>query len=109
MPVDHSKKYKNVITKPFEICIIQAIPFILLVKKWDYKIFTVIIEDIKKALKLKQYINSQPLVPKEYHNIINKFEKWFTDQLPPYWDKYDFKIKLEPSMILKFGLLYSIS
>jgi hypothetical protein len=41
-------------------------------------------EDIKKVLKLKQYINPQPLVPKEYHNIINEFEKWFIDQLPPY-------------------------
>jgi hypothetical protein len=41
-------------------------------------------EDIKKALKLKQYINPQPLVPEEYYNIINKFKKWFVDQLPPY-------------------------
>jgi hypothetical protein len=53
MPVDYSKKYKNVITKPLKIYIIQAVPFILLTKKWDYKIFIVIIEDIKKALKLK--------------------------------------------------------
>jgi hypothetical protein len=53
MLVNHSKKYKNVITKPFKICIIQAIPFILLAKKWDYEIFIVIIKDIKKALKPK--------------------------------------------------------
>jgi hypothetical protein len=39
-------------------------------------------EDIKKVLKLKQYIDPQPLVPEEYHNIINEFEKWFIDQLP---------------------------
>jgi hypothetical protein len=65
-------------------------------------------EDIKKALKLKQYINPQPLVPEEYHNIINKFEKRFIDQLPPYQDKYNFKIELEPSMTPKFSLLYSI-
>jgi hypothetical protein len=58
---------------------IQAAPFILLIKKWDYKIFTVTIEDIKKALKLKQYINPWLLVPKEYYNIINKFEKRFID------------------------------
>jgi hypothetical protein len=57
MLVNHSKKYKNVITKPFEIYIIQATPFILLIKKQDYKIFIVIMENIKKALKLKQYIN----------------------------------------------------
>jgi hypothetical protein len=41
-------------------------------------------EDIKKVLKLKQYINPRPLIPKEYYNIINEFEKWFVDQLPPY-------------------------
>ena len=65
-------------------------------------------EDIKKALELKQYINPQPFIPEEYHNIINKFKKWFTDQLPPYWDKYNFKIELKPSMTLKFNLLYSM-
>jgi hypothetical protein len=84
MLVNHSKEYKNIITKPFKIYIIQAASFILLAKKRDYKIFVVIIEDIKKALKPKQYINPRLLVPEEYHNIINKFEKWFTDQLHPY-------------------------
>jgi hypothetical protein len=84
MPVNHSKKYKNVITKPFKIYIIQAVLFILLTKKQDYKIFAVTMEDIKKVLKLKQYIDPQPLVPEEYHNIINEFEKWFIDQLPLY-------------------------
>ena len=66
-------------------------------------------EDIKKVLKLKQYINPQPLIPKEYYNIINKFKRQFMDQLPPHQDKYNFKIELEPSMTLKFSLLYSIS
>jgi len=36
---------------------VQAVPFYLLVKKQDYKIFAIILEDIKKALELKQYIN----------------------------------------------------
>ena len=39
--------------KSFKIYIIQVIPFILLTKKRDYKIFIVIIKDIKKVLKLK--------------------------------------------------------
>jgi hypothetical protein len=65
-------------------------------------------EDIKKALELKQYINPRLLILKEYHNIINKFEKWFVDQLPPHQDKYNFKIELEPNIILKFSPLYSI-
>ena len=47
-------------------------------------------------------------MPKEYHNIIDKFEKWFIDQLAPHWDKYNFKIKLKPSIILKFSPLYGI-
>ena len=66
-------------------------------------------EDIKKVLKLKQYIDPRPLVPEKYHNIINKFKKWFTDQLPPHWDKHDFKIELEPGITPKFSPLYSIS
>jgi hypothetical protein len=53
MPVNHSKEYENIITKPLEIYIIQATLFILLVKKQDHKIFAVIMENIKKALKLK--------------------------------------------------------
>jgi len=36
---------------------IQAVPFILLAKRQDYKIFAVIMEDIKKALEPKYYIN----------------------------------------------------
>ena len=36
-------------------------------------------EDIKKMLELKQYINPQLFIPKEYYNIINKFKKWFID------------------------------
>ena len=65
-------------------------------------------EDIKKVLKLKQYINPWLFVPEEYYNIINKFKKRFIDQLPPYQDKYNFKIELKPSMILKFSPLYSM-
>jgi hypothetical protein len=67
------------------------------------------IEDIKKVLKLKQYIDPRLLIPKEYYNIIDEFEKWFTDQLPPHWDKHDFKIELKPSITPKFGPLYGIS
>jgi hypothetical protein len=34
----------------------------------------------------KEYKNviTKPLIPKEYHNIINKFKKRFVDQLPLY-------------------------
>ena len=73
--VDYNKEYKDVIIKPLKFCIIQAILFISLVRKQDYKIFAITIEDIKKALKPKQYINSWLFIPKEYYNIINKFKK----------------------------------
>ena len=66
-------------------------------------------EDIKKVLELKQYINPRPLIPEEYYNIINKFEKCFIDQLPLHWDKHDFKIELKPSMTPKFSPLYGMS
>ena len=58
--------------------------FILLIRKQDHEIFIVTIKDIKKVLELKQYINPQPLIPKEHYNIINKFKRQFIDQLPPY-------------------------
>ena len=51
--VNHSKDYKDVIIKPLKIYIIQTTPFILLIRKRDYKIFTIIIKDIKKVLKPK--------------------------------------------------------
>ena len=83
-PVNHGKEYKNIITKPFKIYKIRTTLFILLVKKRDHKIFIVTIENIKKVLKLKQYVNPQPFIPEEYYNIINKFKRRFIDQLPLY-------------------------
>ena len=77
--VDYSKECEDVITKPFKIYVIWTAPFILLVRKRDYEIFVITIEDIKKALKFKQYINPQLLIPKEYYNIINKIKNQFID------------------------------
>ena len=51
--VNYNKECKDIITKPFKIYIIQATPFILLARKRDYKIFIIIIKDIKKVLKPK--------------------------------------------------------
>jgi len=48
---------KDNILKPLKIYIVQAVPFYLLVRKRDYKIFTITLKNIKKALELKQYIN----------------------------------------------------
>ena len=51
--INYNKECKDIIIKPLKIYKIRAVPFILLIKKWDYKIFIVTIEDIKKVLKLK--------------------------------------------------------
>ena len=51
--INCDKEYKDIIIKSLKIYRIKATPFILLVKKRDYEIFAVIIEDIKKVLKLK--------------------------------------------------------
>ena len=51
--IDYYKECKDIIIKPFKIYIIQAAPIILLIKKWDYEIFIITIEDIKQVLKLK--------------------------------------------------------
>ena len=51
--VDYGKKYKDIALKSLEIYRIQTAPFILLVKKRDHEIFIIIMEDIKKVLKLK--------------------------------------------------------
>ena len=51
--VNYSKECEDVIIKPFKICVIWATSFILLIRKQDHEIFAIIIEDIKKVLKLK--------------------------------------------------------
>jgi hypothetical protein len=106
---NRSKECEDVTTKPLEIRMIQAAPFISLAKRRDHKIFAVTMEDIKKALEPKQYIDPRPLIPEEYHDLIDEFEKRFADQLPPHRDEHDFKIELEPGMTPKFGPLYGMS
>jgi hypothetical protein len=54
---NHSKKHEDITPKPLKIRVIRAVPFISLARKQDYKIFAVTLEDIKKVLELKQYIN----------------------------------------------------
>ena len=53
MTANRGKECEDVTLKPLKIYVIQAVPFILLARKRDYKVFTVTIEDIKKALEPK--------------------------------------------------------
>ena len=50
---NRGKECEDDILKPLKIRIIQAAPFYLLVRKRNYKIFIIILEDIKKALEPK--------------------------------------------------------
>ena len=71
----------------------------MLAQKQDHEIFMITIKDIKKVLNSKLYTNSQSLISKEYHNLINIFNKKHADKLAPHYDEYNFKIKLKLSKI----------
>ena len=73
---NHEKKSENDIFKSFlEIYQIQAESFYMLTWKQDHKIFAIIMKNIEKVLKLKSYINSWSIIFKEYHDLINVFER----------------------------------
>ena len=65
-------------------------------------------KDIEKALNSKSYIDPQPLVPEEYHDLINVFEKKKADKLTFHQEEYDIEIDLKPDKMPNFELLYSI-
>ena len=75
MTINCSKECEDDTLKPLKIYVIRAVFFILLARKWNYKIFAVIMENIKKVLEPKQYVDSWLLIFKEYYNLINKFKK----------------------------------
>ncbi len=109
MNEDYDKNYDNVMSNFLKIREIRADLFYILIKKRDYKIFAVIIKDIKKVFKLKSYVDLQFFVLKKYYDLIDIFEKKFVNKLPLYRDEYNFKIKFEFNEISKFGPLYDIS
>ncbi len=65
-------------------------------------------KNIKKVLNLKSYINSWSFISKEYHDLINMFEKKKADKLISYQKEYDIEINLKSDKILNFRSLYSI-
>ena len=66
-------------------------------------------EDIEKILNFKSYIDLWSLIFKEYHNLIDVFEKWNADKLLSYHKDHDFKIKLKSDKISLFKSLYRMS
>ena len=93
---------------PLEICQIEVESFYMLAWKQDHEIFAIIIKDIKKVLNLKSYINSQLFILKEYHDLINMFEKKEVDKLTSHQEEYDIKINLKLDKISNFESLYSM-
>ena len=56
----------------------------MLAKKPEAQIFTATIEDIKKILRIKEYVNPLPLLSKEYHKFVDVFSRRDSEVLPPY-------------------------
>ena len=66
-------------------------------------------KDIEKTLKSKSYADSHFFVFKEYHDLINVFEKQKADKLTSHQKEYDIRIDLKSEKILSFKSLYDIS
>ena len=80
----------------------------MLAQKQDHEIFAIIMKDIEKALKFKQYINPQLHVLEKYHDLLDVFEKKNTNKLLLHRN-YNIKIKLKLEKMPNFKFLYSIS
>jgi len=67
--------------KSLEIYQIQAKSFYMLAQKQDHEIFAITMKNIEKILNSKLYINSYSHVFKEYHDLIDMFEKQNANKL----------------------------
>jgi len=105
---NYNKDYNNATSNLLKIREVRADLFYILIKKRDYEIFVVTMENIKKVFKSKFYIDFRFFIFEEYYDLIDIFEKKFVNKLPPYRDKYDFKIEFEFDGISKFSPLYDI-
>ena len=66
-------------------------------------------KNIEKIFESKSYADSHFFIFKEYHNLINVFERQKTDELTSHQKKYDIRIDLKSEKILSFESLYDIS
>ena len=80
----------------------------MLAKKPEAQIFAAIMEDIKKALRVKEYVDPLPLLPKEYHEFADVFSRGDSDVLPPH-RPYDHRVPVQEDAKLPFSRLYSMS
>ena len=90
------------------ICQIELALFVSLIKKSGYKLFTVLITNIKKILKLKKYTNSVKKVSKKYYKFLDIFSQKKANKLSKH-HLYNYKIKLEFEKQLLFKSIYEMS
>ena len=65
-------------------------------------------KNIEKALKLKLYADSHFFVSKEYHDLIDVFERQKADELASHQKEYDIRIDLKSEKTLSFESLYDM-
>ena len=97
----------NFFSLVLDLAIIGAAAYNMLAKKPEAQIFAAIIEDIKKALRVKEYVDPLPLLPKEYHEFADVFSRGDLDVLPPY-RPYDHRVPVQENAKLPFSRLYSM-
>ena len=80
----------------------------MLARRGTYKIFSVTIVDIEKALALKPNIDPRTLLPEELYKFLPVFSKQESDQLPPH-RVYNYNLVLESNSKLPTSSLYRMS
>ena len=80
----------------------------MLARQPEVQVFAATIEDIKKALRVKEYVDPLPLLPKEYHEFADVFSRGDSDVLPPH-RPYDHRVPVKEDAKLPFSRLYSMS
>ena len=80
------------------------------IKRYKLKVYAVTLYEINKAFGLKD-LQEKPLeevIPKEYHEYLQLFNKVIAEQLPLH-HLYNHKIVLQVWFTLLFGPIYSLS
>ena len=87
---------------------VGAAPYYLLAKRPENQVFAATMDDITKALRVKEYVDPLPLLSKEYHEFADVFSRQDSDVLPPH-RPYDHKVPFKEDVKLLFSRLYSMS
>jgi hypothetical protein len=91
-----------------DIAIIGAAAYTFLAKRPENHLFTASIEDIEKALKPKQHIDSLTVLSTKYYEFADVFSRKDADTLPPH-RPYDYRIELKEDSKPPISRLYPMS